>query len=193
MKWFFIIVILCTALLCPGFALPVEGATPTTGEQAQADAQDIKEIDSLQSFASDREEFIWKGWAFNLGKDVTEIIANLGKPGRITTKRIRNRHDPKQTDIISNLFYDGLEVATYQAGYDKKEFIILVAIKNSRYKAKFDIVIGSKKDNIISILGKPSKQKKNILTYEDKSGYADVNFYFRNNMVYKIEWLVFPD
>lgn len=177
-----------TLLACFIFLFPVLTA------HAEERTEKINEEEELiKSFTSKKEDFIWRGWAFTLGNNVQEIIANLGKPNKIKTKNVKNRHNPKQTDKISHLYYDWLEVATYRVGDNEKEIIVLLSIKSSRYGAKFGISIGSKRDDIINVLGKPSKQKKNLLKYEHESGYAEVNFYFRSNMVYKIEWLVFPD
>ena len=63
-----IIVAVCLILLCPGSFL-------RAGQEAVG-VDEEKEL--IQSFASKTEEFTWRGWGFSLGKNVEEIITNLG-------------------------------------------------------------------------------------------------------------------
>ncbi len=178
---------LCIAVLCSAFLV----VGPPL--RAQEQTEETAEAEPKKSFASKTEEFIWQGWDFALGMGVKEIIEHLGRPGKIATRRVKNRYNPSQVDTISRLFYSGLDVATYRAGDDEKEMVVLLAVKNGKYKTKFGIGIDSKKDEVIRILGTPSKQKANLITYEDERKYAQVNFHLRNDTVHKIEWLVSPD
>ncbi len=152
------------------------------------------------TMASDKKltGFIENGWDFKLGCSVKEIIGNLGKPKNIIKKG--PMHGGEITGCPNTfrytLKYEGLEVTTFEVKGGKNCFIIKcpfeVIITNSKYKVKYGIGIGSTKESVQNVLGKPHYEEGNAIIYfidpEDGITPGSVKIYFKINHVYKIEW-----
>lgn len=143
-------------------------------------------------FQSKIDEFINEGPAFlekSTYKTIGEIINKLGRPINIKETKAKNIHNPEVTDTVYTLFYDGLHIINYTAKANDKGWIQHISITKNSYNLKYGISIGSSRKFIASTLGKPQETKDDRWIYIDSDGYEDTaTFYFRNDIVTKIEW-----
>lgn len=155
---------------------------------------------SLNAYASEKEGsqvqrkadyFIEEGPEF-IGSTIehskSEIINRLGKPLSIKSEKVRNPHNDTM-DTIYKLKYVGLYIEVYEVSLDERSFVLYIILENKKYKTKWGISIGTTKERIRAVLGKPDKNDETSWTYVANDGYPDtVKFYFVQEGVKKIEW-----
>lgn len=151
------------------------------------------------SFASDyviAKDFVDNGFFLKKGEKTTknELIRRLGKP-----KRIEKRVDTSQSGEASNctlyyLIYEGLHLTVLEGGKCGFKGLQYISITSSKYKLKHDLGVGTPKERVLHILGKPVFSRSNEMCYpydqedEDLTG-THVDFYFdARNRVSRIDW-----
>lgn len=112
------------------------------------------------------------------GHTETEIVKNLGPP--ISVKR----HEG-----ATGLVYDGLYIMTWQDEFHS-EYVNYVCLTSEKYNTGMGIKIGSLKEEVIKIFGKPTKSDGNIIAYIHDMVVTEgiIRFYLSNGIVSKIEW-----
>ncbi len=121
-----------------------------------------EEVKTSEKFQSRIDEIIYRPYNLEKSYNVTVeyIIRQLGAPTNIKVKKIKNIHNPEITDNIYYLYYDGLYLIIYKGLY--KGFVSYISTTSDKYKLKWDLKIGSSKDNILRILGSPIKQEEYV-------------------------------
>ena len=149
-----------------------------------------------QMFSKPKEErltfFIYEGPEFLGGateQSRPEIIRRFGNPIKTTTEKIWNRYDGVM-DTIYNLSYEGLRLGIYEASLDNTSFVSHVILEKSGFKTKWDINIGTMKEKIKTIFGKPDDSDNDTWAYRLSIGdlSSSVKFFFKQERVWKIEW-----
>jgi len=143
-------------------------------------------------FIKNQEEFDTNG--FYYGNTITEIKNKLGEPKNIKINDLKNVHIENQIDKIYELYYDGLYIKIYKNSSDQIELIKQITISSEKYKVKWDLNVGTPRNNILKVLGKPNCESKNILYYiGEEVGPIGFQFYTNNDKIEKINWNRMPD
>jgi hypothetical protein len=153
-------------------------------------------------------QFVYNGWEFKIGETETEIRSNLGVPEtefhtyeffykdgpylKLITGASEGVKDPKV--LISELILDSNSISD-----------------SNKYKVKWGLNLGSSKKRVKEVLGEPyeieaKKEirpgtmmdekvdycKEEIWTYRDIEGPRNqVKFFFRDDILYRIEWQLY--
>lgn len=162
-----------------------------------------------QAFQARIDELIEAGLAFRLGKTRAEIGASLGPPRAATVRKLRNLHDPAQTDELHELTYDGLRVLLYRVTAQDREFITDLSLTSAKYRVKWGLGVGSPKEAVRGVLGpgftalaapdsriappearRRCEERDGVCTYR-YDGFeqrSHVFFSFRGGRVSRIDW-----
>lgn len=167
--------------------IAVVGCGPTSGSTEGEEA--------LTGTASDRlEVFTRRGWLFDLGETKAAIIENLGRPTRVDTQVVANRHRPEVQDTIYTLIYDGLEARIYDATSSDKEILTNLTLTHPRYEMRWNLGVGTSAQRVIRVLGRPNQRSENKLEYRAGEPAEDhLTFSLEGNSVQKIDWGFYVD
>ena len=149
-----------------------------------------------------------------LGNSRAEIMENLGKPKRERTdedlrraneltseeaRRIRG-HDTGVENEIMELAYDGLYLRILKVNSPPyREFVYDITVTSDRYKMLWNLNVGSPRQEIRRILGKPSKSDELQDSYlvvhsSPPEGYTDlVIFGYHDNFVDRVRFWLYLD
>jgi hypothetical protein len=140
------------------------------------------------------DEFARRGWRFDLGERKAEIIRNLGRPVRIDTQAVANRHRPEVEDTTYTLVYDGLEVCIYDATQAAKEILTRLTLTDPRYPTRWDLGVGASAERVVRVLGEPGRRSEDKLIYEAGEPVPDqLTFFLEGGSVKKVEWHFYID
>ncbi len=164
----------------------------TLNENASSTEKKAETSDFIASEISNYQqridEIIYEGLDFRFGETKNDIIKNLGEPIKVIEKPIISRHRLDVSDKLYDLVYDGLEVRIYHVTSDEKELVLRILIENEKYKVKYGLNIGVTEEYVIGTLGQPSIKEKDFYEFYDSNGFAKLRFYFKSNILSKIEW-----
>ncbi len=133
----------------------------------------------------------------NLGENLASVQSKLGTPSALSTERLRNRHDPNQTDQIHTLTYKGLVVRIYDVPAFKKEMLLTVRLAENR-PGLLPELIGQSEKAIKDKFGDPTGVEGAIYKYVpvynvDEPGEDVVKIQFNNSSVSSVEWNYYVD
>jgi hypothetical protein len=132
-------------------------------------------------------EWIDSGLNFIPGSSIDEIKQKLGKP---TSERVdlhRNNHVIGQMDKIHTLNYEGLSLRIYRVmEVPPRDLVFELTITDKRFLFKWGLKIGSLRNEVVQVLGKPDKDG-NPLTYSTEVGLASF-FFSKENRLEKVQW-----
>jgi tetratricopeptide (TPR) repeat protein len=132
-------------------------------------------------------EWIDSGLNLIPGSSIDEIKQKLGKPASERVDLHRNNHVVGQMDEIHTLNYEGLSLRIYRVKeVPPRDLVFELTITDKRFLFKWDLKIGSPRDEIIHVLGKPEKEG-NPLTYSTEVGLASF-FFSKENRLEKVQW-----
>jgi tetratricopeptide (TPR) repeat protein len=132
-------------------------------------------------------EWIDSGLDFIPGSSIDEIKQNLGKPASEGVELHRNSHVVGQVDEIHTLNYKGLSLRIYRVmEVPPRDLVFELTITDKRFLFKWGLKIGSLRNEIIQVLGKPEKEG-NPLTYSTEAGVAYF-FLSKENRLEKVRW-----
>lgn len=138
-------------------------------------------------------QFIYDRRDFMVGETIAEIERNLGAPLRIEREKVKNIHNPEQTDEVYELIYDGLSITVYKVTESQREIITDIAVTSDKYPMKWGLHVGIPIHTVTQNLGKPSKQGDNVYIYGTDEAPSYVSFYHKEGIVYKIAWEFYID
>jgi len=132
-------------------------------------------------------EWIDSGLSFIPGSSIDEIKQKLGKPANERVDLHRNNHVEGQTDEIHTLDYEGLSLRIYHVmEVPPRDLIFELTITDRRFLFKWGLKIGSPRNEVLHVLGKPDKDG-NPLTYSTEVGSASF-FFSKENRLEKVQW-----
>ncbi len=127
-----------------------------------------------------------------IGSNREEISSQWGNPDSVIATTVENPHVPEVIDSVFRLFFEGLEVAVYQSGYDHREFVAWLLVEENHYLGEMVPHIGSPIDSLVAMLGVPDKRDGNTIKYPcvecESGGVEFVAFHARNESVSGIEF-----
>ena len=144
----------------------------------------------------DKISFLKQGWAFQIGNTSQDVIKNIGNPIKIN--RIKNKNSSTE---LTELVYDGLIVKITEKSGDRHLGLAYVNIKNSKYKIKNGLAIGSDENQIYNYFGqeilKRARKENNqiiigleTITGDETDSIQDifVIFTIKNKKILGVEW-----
>jgi len=146
---------------------------------------------SADMSASDKiDQFIKNGFETKLGRTRKKIIHTLGKPEAIHVEKAKKSGIVEEiNDEIYELVYDGLTITIYRAAHENEDLLQHISLTSSVYKVKWGLNIGTTKNTVLSVLGKPSDEDEFSYMYQTQSGIdSSVRFFFKDDIVNKIDW-----
>ena len=134
-------------------------------------------------------EWIDSGLNFIPGRSIDEIKQRLGKPVNERVEIHKNNHVEGQMDEIHTLDYAGLSLRIYHVmEVPPRDLFFELTVTDKRFLFKWGLKIGSPRDDVILVLGKPEKEG-NPLTYPTETGTASASFFFsKENRLEKMQW-----
>jgi tetratricopeptide (TPR) repeat protein len=132
-------------------------------------------------------EWIDSGLNFVPGSSIDEIKQKLGKPASQRVERHRNSHVQGQIDEIHSLDYEGLSLRLYHVmEVPPRDLVFEVTITNKQLLFKWGLKIGSQRNEVVYVLGKPDKDG-NPLSYSTETG-ATFFFFSKEDRLEKVQW-----
>jgi tetratricopeptide (TPR) repeat protein len=131
----------------------------------------------------------WIGSGLNLipGSSIGEIKQKLGKPASERVDLHRNNHVVGQMDEIHTLNYEGLSLRIYRVKeVPPRDLVFELTITDKRFLFKWGLKIGSPRNEVVQVLGKPDKEG-NPLTYSTEVGLTSF-FFSKENRLEKVQW-----
>jgi hypothetical protein len=131
------------------------------------------------------------GGLLDIGGTRSAIAERLGEPDSMTVRAVANRHDPAVTDSVFELYYHGLTAEVYRAGYDGKEMLTGLEIRDERYLTTSSAVRpGTPAAALRVALGEPTDSTDGHIQYVcDEclvSGHETVRFVMNAGVVHAI-------
>jgi tetratricopeptide (TPR) repeat protein len=142
-----------------------------------------------KSLATEEKVPEWIDSGLNLipGSSIDEIKQRLGKPESERVDLHKNSHVVGQTDEIHTLNYEGLSVRIYRVKeVPPRDLVFELTITDKRFLFKWGLKIGSPRNEVVHLLGKPEKEG-NPLTYSTEAGAASF-FFSKENRLEKVQW-----
>ena len=132
-------------------------------------------------------EWIDSGLNFIPGSSIDEIKQRLGKPASERVQLHRNSHVVGQMDEIHTMDYEGLSLRIYHVNeVPPRDLVFELTITDERFLFKWGLKIGSQRNEVIHVFGKPEKDG-NPLTYSTEVGSAFF-FFSKENRLEKVQW-----
>ena len=137
--------------------------------------------------------FVEQGFKFEIGKNRSEILKNLGIPNKIIKKKHFNSYS-KENDLIYTYFYSGLTVTFLELfGPNNDPNISIMLISVSIYSNKWPLTgikIGMSKEATIKYLGSTFVRSgpDNIIYHLEVEQTEVLDLLFSNNKLKKITW-----
>jgi tetratricopeptide (TPR) repeat protein len=132
-------------------------------------------------------EWIDSGLNFIPGSSIDEIKQRLGKPASERVDLHKNNHVIGQMDEIHTLNYEGLSLRIYRVmEVPPRDLVFELTIMDKRFLFKWGLKIGSPRNEVVHVLGKPEKDG-NPLTYSTEAGAASF-FFSKENRLEKVQW-----
>jgi tetratricopeptide (TPR) repeat protein len=132
-------------------------------------------------------EWIDSGLNFIPGTSIDEIKQRLGKPASERVELHKNSHVVGQMDEIHTLDYEGLSLRIYHVKeVPPRDLVFELTITDKRFQFKWGLKIGSPRNQVVGIFGKPEKDG-NPLTYSTEVGSAFF-FFSKENRLEKVQW-----
>jgi tetratricopeptide (TPR) repeat protein len=132
-------------------------------------------------------EWIDSGLNFIPGNSIDEIKQRLGKPVSERVDLHRNNHVVGQVDQIHTLNYEGLSLRVYRVmEVPPRDLVFELTITDKRFLFKWGLKIGSLRNEVFQVLGKPDKDG-NPLTYSTEGGLTSF-FFSKENRLERVQW-----
>jgi len=133
------------------------------------------------------DEWIDSGLNFIPGSSIDEIKQRLGKPASERVEPHKNSHVVGQMDEIHTLDYEGLSLRIYHVKeIPPRDLVFELTITDKRFLFKWGLKIGSPRNEVIHVFGKPEKDG-NPLTYSTEVGSAFF-FFSKEDRLEKVRW-----
>lgn len=148
------------------------------------------------SYASDYsvvQDFVKNGF-LQMDKPREEVIRLLGKPKHIKKEKPSKAPGEAYMCAIYWVEYEGLELTFLEGKKCSYHGLQSISITSNKYKVKHNIGVGSSKEQVIRVLGKPVDSQDNKVFYPydkedvDLVGNKAIFYFDSNNRVSKIEW-----
>lgn len=155
-----------------------------SGVVLERSVQELEKIDG----------FVKSGLEFFFGSTRESIENALGTPIKTKYEEHQNRHDPSKTDVIHELYYEGLYFQIYSVTEYNKDILLVVSLSNDAYPVQFGLNINSSRDKVRAVLGKPDTASDEMYRYfASEYVMGLVEFTFKGNNVTSIRWTFIPN
>ena len=140
------------------------------------------------------KQFIKKIQTFKIGKSVSEIRENFGKPIKIEITTEKNPYS-NQKNFFYTYYFRGIKI-NFMKYHPEEESIFLISFEVSSFSWPLNpIKIGMSKKEVINYLGASYEEKKNGVILYSGSFEAEISdqveFAFKNGKLTKVTWFLY--
>lgn len=140
------------------------------------------------------DKFVWYGPKFLEGFSIDQI-RNLGVIEKEVIEEEDNPHiDNVKIPYYTFIFKDGLEIycrVVEEHSADSHVQLTSVHISSSKWPILYDLQVGERISKVVSVLGKPNADERNILTYSGET--EEVSFHYADDVVTRIIFQYYAD
>lgn len=131
------------------------------GRGAQEEADDV-----ARQSAETPVEACFRFGPVALGGTRAELSRALGGPDSVRGRVVPNRHDGAISDSLLTVYYPGLSVEFFRAGFDGRELLSALVIVDDRYlRPESPLRLGMEEDEVRLVLGEPGGSAGGTLSY----------------------------
>jgi len=104
-------------------------------------------------------------------------------------EKVENLHVEGQIDEWHSLEYPGIKLKYYRVVPEKRNILRSIELKSANYILPFGIKLGSTREFITSIIGKPTTSGPDLIEYECGDPYTQtVSFEFKDGRLWAVQW-----
>lgn len=153
-------------------ASPAVEAAPTVEARSAADVPRCEDLPYALLPATPTRDF---------------LLGRFGPADRLEVALEPNRHVVGVTDSLFVVRYPGLAVYITKPGTRPVDMVTDVFVEDNSYLLHPEIGIGAHRDSVMALLGPPTNQEPDILTYDCGEGASQpVHFQLRDARVWRI-------
>ena len=120
--------------------------------------------------------------------DLAELVTKLGTPRLVETVSYPNKYEPGQTDGISTLHYDGLNVMVYEAYALSKVFIISLKVSSDAYVSPEGVRVGDRAVELERKFGRTLQVEGDERTYALGDFGNTVKARLEDGLIHELTW-----
>uniref|UniRef100_A0A7C2PDW5 Uncharacterized protein n=1 Tax=candidate division WOR-3 bacterium TaxID=2052148 RepID=A0A7C2PDW5_UNCW3 len=115
----------------------------------------------------------------------------MGQIERAETLQVENPHYKEVMDYVITEYYKGCVLKRYESPTFGKSVIFYLKVEDSGVKLNY-VKLGDRVDKIKKVFGDPVFESDSLWVYKTEAG-SEVNFYFRDGILKKVEWNLYID
>jgi hypothetical protein len=100
-----------------------------------------------------------------LGNSRADLYRTLGQPIRVSTREVKNKHEPEIVDRVWTLEFDGVRAEVYESNAAGRDYLWSLAVEKRRVPLRLSVSLGDRRDTILTVLGSPSRSTDAMLEY----------------------------
>jgi hypothetical protein len=128
-----------------------------------------------------------------IGRTEQSIVAKLGAPSSRDAQKLPNRHDPRVTDEIVTLRYDGAVVTLHTVPEHKASFLAKLEITSERFDLIPGLGIGMSREAAAQRLGLSASSDDELRKTCPSEMPPTIEVAFARDRVSRIVWINEPD
>lgn len=126
------------------------------------------------------------------GKAIEKIYYRFGQARHVEVRLEPDDREPGVTNEVKTWHYDGLEIITSGSVLTLGRWIDKITLTSPKYKLKFGLSIGARREDFLAKLGRPSNEGPKAMGYWAQ--HTVVNIWFdEEDRAEKITWEYFAD
>ena len=111
------------------------------------------------------------------GSSETDITRRLGQPRERQAMPFTSPHDDTPYEVIT-LLYDGIDMSLYSMEGGQRQFFHQIRITAGPTCFARNVCLGTPRERLSAVLGRPEEVSDNVWRYSDMSGYNELSFTF---------------
>lgn len=136
------------------------------------------------------QEFVEKGWSFEVPANSGLALKRLGKPVAERREKVKNLHVDGQMDDLISLEYAGLQLDYYRAA--DREFLTRVEVRDPRRPVKLGLRVGEPAAKVAAALGEGTA-KDGWNCFASESGFQEACFSVLDGKIQAVRWSIHLD
>lgn len=123
------------------------------------------------------------------GRTRAEIVRRLGAPLTVESRSLARYTHPEVRDPVEDLAYAGVTFGVLAGVRESASALRRVAVTSTAFSLPRALNVGVERRRVEQVLGEPQELTPVRYLYLYADGFPDtVEFFFRDDRVYRIEW-----
>lgn len=123
------------------------------------------------------------------GRTRMEIVRRLGAPLAVEARSLPRYTHPEVRDPVEDLAYAGVTLGLIAGARESAPALRRVTVTSGVFALPRALNVGAERRRVEQLLGEPQEQTPIRSLYLYADGFPDtVEFFFRDDRVYRIEW-----